>query len=134
MWNPGDDLLLDTSAVIESFRKNPNVALTLRNSSRLFLPVIVYGELLLGAEKSNASSRKAAEIALFTRVSTMLDIDWHTAQHYAKLRAALERQGTPIPENDIWIAALSVQHALHLYTADAHFQQVYGLRLHSVIK
>jgi tRNA(fMet)-specific endonuclease VapC len=54
-----------------------------------------------------------------------------TAKHYAQIRHVLRVKGRPIPENDIWIAAVAIQYGLILLTRDAHFQAVDGLSLKS---
>ena len=59
--------------------------------------------------------------------AAVLPCDRATAARYGELKAALRAQGTPIPENDLWIAALARQHALTLVTRDAHFAGVRGL-------
>jgi len=59
----------------------------------------------------------------------MLLPDLETARHYAEVNQNLRRRGTPIPTNDIWIAALALQHDLTLDTRDKHFQHVPGLKL-----
>jgi len=53
--------------------------------------------------------------------------DIETATHYARIKNDLRLKGKPIPENDIWIAALALQHGLILATRDAHFGEVDGL-------
>jgi hypothetical protein len=60
--------------------------------------------------------------------STVLDIGIETARHYAAIRLELKRAGTPIPANDVWIAALSRQHAFPVMSRDTHFDFVGGLR------
>ena len=52
-----------------------------------------------------------------------------TAEHYGRIRAQLAQSGTPIPENDIWIAALALEHQLPLAARDAHFDRVTGLQV-----
>ncbi len=59
----------------------------------------------------------------------MLAIDEDTAEFYASAFQALRRAGTPIPTNDLWIAALAQRHGLPVYTRDTHFQAVPGLVL-----
>ena len=59
----------------------------------------------------------------------VLTIDEETADFYATIVLALKRAGTPIPTNDIWIAALAQRHGLPVYTKDAHFEVVPGLVL-----
>ena len=51
----------------------------------------------------------------------LLKPDAKTAEHYADTFAALRRQGTPIPSNDLWIAALAKQHRMPLFSFDQHF-------------
>lgn len=57
----------------------------------------------------------------------LLPLTAETARQYARLRGALKRAGTPIPENDLWIAALAIEHGWPLATRDAHFACVPGL-------
>ncbi len=57
----------------------------------------------------------------------MLPLTTETRRHYARPRGALARAGTPVPENDLWIAALAVEHGRPLATRDAHFARVPGL-------
>ena len=59
--------------------------------------------------------------------ATLYDIDRLTARRWAQLKGALATAGTPIPDNDLWIAAVAVQHGLTLVTHDAHFSRVKGL-------
>jgi predicted nucleic acid-binding protein len=51
-----------------------------------------------------------------------------TAQHYAEVRDELRRRGRPIPENDVWIAALAREHAQPVVSRDEHFDHVVGIR------
>jgi predicted nucleic acid-binding protein len=56
--------------------------------------------------------------------SLVLPIDLATTGHYAAVRDELRARGTPIPENDVWIAALARQHGLAVVSRDAHFDHV----------
>ena len=58
----------------------------------------------------------------------VLNVDEHTAERYAEVRADLRRGGQPIPGNDVWLAALARQHALPILSRDRHFDFVPGLR------
>ena len=62
------------------------------------------------------------------RTFRVLDIGVETAAKYAQVRMELKRAGTPIPSNDVWIAALCRQHSLPLLSRDSHFEWVKGLR------
>ncbi|HWZ94414.1 MAG TPA: type II toxin-antitoxin system VapC family toxin [Opitutaceae bacterium] len=121
------DLVLDTSVVIAALRGVPGVEAKLDQVERLWLPVIALGELELGVElASNAGAQRAAVDAFLSAV-VVLTLTNQTARHYARLRAALSRAGTPIPENDLWIAALAVERGWPVATRDAHFVHVPGL-------
>jgi tRNA(fMet)-specific endonuclease VapC len=120
------DVLLDTSIVIPYFRGEPGLRALFLNAG-LFLPQIVLGELYCGANLSVDPSKQHALIARFLSAVVVLSPGLHTSEHYGRLRAALSRAGTPIPENDIWIAALAIEHQLPLAARDSHFAKVSGL-------
>ena len=67
----------------------------------------------------------------FLLVVRLMAITAQTAREYAQIRAQLRRAGTPIPENDVWIAALAKEHGWPLATDDEHFRRIAGLRLES---
>jgi tRNA(fMet)-specific endonuclease VapC len=92
----------------------------------VFLPIFVLGELRAGFAAGSQAGRNAAVLGQFLanrRVELLLP-DAETTEHYARLFAHLRGQGTPIPTNDLWIAALAVQHGLTLCTSDAHFRHL----------
>ena len=64
---------------------------------------------------------------MFLAAADALNPDQDTARHYGKIAAQLARAGTPIPQNDIWMAALSIQCGLPLATVDRHFERIEGL-------
>lgn len=123
----GEPLVLDSSVIVFGFKSHPAVLDALDQSVQIYVPVIAYGELYNGALKSQAPEKKLEQLAEFIKAVTLLDVDWNTAQCYGKVRRALEEKGRPIPENDIWIAALAVQHGLRLFARDEHFNEVEGL-------
>ena len=121
------DLLLDTSVVVAALRGVPGVEARLDQAERLWLPLVALGELELGVElASNAGAQRAALDAFLPAVAVLV-LTTETARCYARLRGALTRAGTPIPENDLWIAALAVEHGWPLATRDSHFDRVAGL-------
>jgi tRNA(fMet)-specific endonuclease VapC len=67
------------------------------------------------------------KIEQFLAAADVLAPDQETSRHYGRIAAQLARQGTPIPQNDIWMAALSIQCGLPLATTDQHFQRIEGL-------
>ena len=124
-------LVIDTN-VYAGFRQGvPRVVRILRSAHEIHLPLIVLGELLAGFAAGTRVERNRDELAQFMaspRVH-LLNPDEKTAHHYAQVYAALRKIGTPIPTNDLWIAALARQHRLPLFSLDAHFAAVPGLVL-----
>ena len=72
-------------------------------------------------------SKIERQIAMLLAAAVVLVPTESTAALYGAIHAALARAGTPIPQNDIWIAAMAREHELPLVTRDAHFRQVQGL-------
>jgi len=99
--------LLDTNILIAALKGHPNVRQRLETLplSSLRLSAIVLGELQFGAEKSAHGERNRARLAALTERLPLLGLDAESTRHYARLRALLERRGTPIGANDTWIAA-----------------------------
>jgi len=118
------DYLLDTSAVIALLRREPIAESRLRQAAHVFLPVIAYGELRYGVLRSHQPSGHQQQIETLLRLTPVLPCNSTTAAHYAELKHQLAARGTPIPENDLWIAALARQHALPLLTNDRHFDHL----------
>jgi len=122
-------ILLDSNIVIAHFRQDDSVTQQLLATLAIYLPVTALGELYHGAYKSANPPSKLAQLQLFLPWVTLLPITEQTAQHYGTICAALAQAGTPIPDNDIWIAALAMEHNLPLATRDAHFKYVQKLAL-----
>lgn len=92
----------------------------------VWLPLIVLGEVQAGFQSGSHSHRNHRMLSAFLQRSTagVLLPDQDTASHYAQLFAQLRRTGKPIPDNDLWIAALCVQHNLALISRDKHFDRI----------
>ena len=120
-------MILDTNALSAFFEGDAALRPVLHRTTRLFLPVVVLGEFRFGLLHSR--KRRLIEPALdaLEAATTVLPIDADTVRPYAEIRDRLKRAGTPIPSNDMWIAALAVQHALLVVSRDAHFDCVRGL-------
>jgi tRNA(fMet)-specific endonuclease VapC len=99
--------LLDTNIVIALFANDSDVLRQLSAASQIFIPSIVLGELYYGANKSAHSKANISHIDNFALKSAVLACDTETARHYGRSKDHLRAKGTPIPENDIWIAALA---------------------------
>lgn len=91
--------------------------------------MITVGELLFGAAKSSRQHENRLAIESFISQNTVLQLDFETALAYGSLKLQLKQQGTPIPENDIWIAASAIRWKLPLVTLDTHFQHIAGLSI-----
>lgn len=121
-------LILDTNAVSALFAGDPPLAEILAADDRHHLPVIVIGEYRYGLIRSRDRGRLGRLLDLLIHESVVLHIDAGTASHYATLREELRLAGRPIPENDLWIAALSRQHDLSIVTRDDHFERIADVR------
>jgi tRNA(fMet)-specific endonuclease VapC len=115
--------LLDTNIIIALFAEEALVKTNLGQASTVFIPSITLGELYYGARKSGRTQANLSKIDELVASSAILVCDAETAQQYGQVKNELRRKGRPLPENDIWIAALALQHDLILVTRDAHFQE-----------
>ena len=120
--------LLDTNIVIALFAAEPAMKDRLDAAEEVFIPSIVLGELYYGARKSRRVEENIARIDDFAARGVVLSCDTETARRYGELKDGLRRKGRPIPENDIWIAAIALQNDLTLVARDAHFLEVDGLK------
>jgi tRNA(fMet)-specific endonuclease VapC len=120
-------LFLDTSAVSALLAGDQGVHDLLDQDERHALPVVVIGEYRFGLLRSKERKRIAPLLEQLIRDSVVLEISESTTRHYAQVREALRSAGRPIPENDVWIAALVRQHDLPLVSRDRDFDYVKGI-------
>jgi tRNA(fMet)-specific endonuclease VapC len=123
--------LLDTNIVIAIFADEVMVRQQLAGAGEVFVPSIVLGELYYGAQKSARIAPNLARVEEFAANNSVLVCDTETARQYGEIKSELRAKGRPIPENDIWIAAIAKQHQLILITRDGHFHSVDGLLIES---
>ena len=116
--------LLDTNVVIAIFASDRQVHQRLREASEVFVSSVVLGELYYGARKSSHIESNLKKVEEFAAANAILDCDSTTAGHYGRVKNELRDKGRPIPENDIWIAAIARQHELTLVSHDSHFKAV----------
>lgn len=123
--------IIDTNVYSSFLRSEPAASHPLDLAHEIHVPLIVLGELLAGFAAGDIPSRNREELARFMASPRVLplNLDDRTAHHYGDLYALLRKQGTPIPTNDLWIAALARQHRLPLFSFDHHFRLVPGLEL-----
>ena len=133
MTNSGADtierLVLDTSAYARLRTGDPDVMDMVAAAETVVLPVTVVGELEAGfaAGSRAAANRIALNDFLSEPFVTVLDVTRSVARRYGDVFAELRRAGTPIPTNDLWIAASTLDCGGSLLTFDSHFERVVGL-------
>lgn len=121
--------LIDTVAAIARLKGDVAFLTALDPQATLSIPVIALGELYSGAENSTQIESNIQKIEQLVKGCELLLCDAQTARQYARISQQLRRKGRPIPQNDVWIAALAMQHGLTLVTRDAHFSHIEGLLL-----
>jgi len=122
-------LLLDTNRLSDALTGVAQVVDTLETAEAVYVPVIALGELRAGFLKGRRPAKNETRLQWFLSqdgVSTV-EVSASVSHRYAQIHGALRRAGTPIPTNDLWIAAIAIEHGLSLYTRDAHFRRVPGL-------
>lgn len=123
--------LLDTNAASAIIDKDADMQRWLRQDHETFVPSIVIGELYFGVYKSSRVQANLARVEEFIVGNSILSCDAETGRSYGLIKQQLKVKGRPIPENDIWIAAIAIQHGLALVTRDAHFNMIDNLVLES---
>jgi tRNA(fMet)-specific endonuclease VapC len=121
-------MILDTNALSAAADNDPAIITHLARADQLALPVIVLGEYRYGIAQSRNRATYENWLKGLLNDSLILDVNDPTTHFYAEITFELRRKGTPIPTNDIWIAALCRQHALPLLSRDRHFDLVAGIK------
>jgi tRNA(fMet)-specific endonuclease VapC len=121
-------VILDTNALSAVAEADPGAVAEFARAPTVAIPVIVLGEFWFGITQSRWRSKYEDWVSVTLQVCRILDISSETAGHYAEIRSELRKNGTPIPSNDVWIAALCRQHALPLLSRDRHFDIVKAVR------
>jgi tRNA(fMet)-specific endonuclease VapC len=120
-------MLLDSSVIIDFFRGRAEATTLINANPGFFVPVFVLGELYTGALRSRQSDKHLIQIRSFITFVTVVSAGMATAALYGKIKSSLWEKGKPIPENDIWIAAMAVEHGYTSVTRDRHFSSIEGL-------
>ena len=117
-------MILDTNAVSALLSGDQTIAEVLALEQQHHLPTVVIGEYRYGLMRSSQQERLGSSFDLVISRSIVLPIDLDTTTHYARVRHELRQKGRPIPENDLWIAALATQYALRIVSRDLHFDEI----------
>ena len=117
---------LDTSAYSHFRRGNEEVATLLDRAESVGVPTIALGELRTGFLLGGRRRRNETELEAFldNPAVEVLQVDHETSRHYAEIVAELRRAGTPLPTNDIWIAAAAARNGAAVLTCDDHFERI----------
>ena len=121
-------MILDTNALSAFVDGEPAVGARLSAEDRVAIPVIVLGEFRYGINGSRYRAKYEQWLEDHLRDFEILTVTEATTGVYAGIRASLKKLGRPIPANDVWIAALALQHRLPILSQDEHFDVVPGLR------
>ncbi len=116
--------LLDTNIIIPLLNGERSIREALENAEEIFLPATAVGELYFGAAKSGRPEANRTLINDFLRGRIVLACDSAVAHEYGRIKSLLKSQGTPLPENDVWIAATALHHELVLVSRDQHFRAI----------
>jgi tRNA(fMet)-specific endonuclease VapC len=122
-------VLLDTSAYVGFKRKIEEVVDIIANAELILFSPIVLGELMFGFRNGNRFKENMVDLNNFLEHEAVefIQIGKTTSDRYSRIALHLKRQGTPIPSNDIWIAAQAMEHGAEIITLDQHFENITGL-------
>jgi tRNA(fMet)-specific endonuclease VapC len=122
-------ILLDTSAYVGFKRNQAEVVDMIVYSESVLISPVVLGELMFGFRSGSRFKKNLAELNDFLKHEAieLVQIGAITADRYSRIAAQLKQQETPIPTNDIWIAAQTMEYGAELITTDQHFEKIKGL-------
>ena len=126
-------ILLDTNAYSNLLRGDENILDALSKAAIAHISVIVIGELLSGFKggAKEAYNKKLLQGFLGKPTVIVLDVTIETSEIFAEIKNVLKTSGTPIPINDVWIAAHAMETGSVLITNDEHFKRIPGIRIFS---
>ena len=117
---------VDTNRYTDFCANDSSTVEIFRGAAEIFIPFVVLGELRAGFKLGKSSDKNERNLVKFLNLPGVqtLHPDDQTSFFYASIFSDLRKKGTPIPTNDLWIAALVLQHELVLFTRDAHFDLI----------
>lgn len=122
-------ILLDTSAYVAFKLNDTEVVQTIIAAEEIIFSPIVLGELMFGFRNGSKFKENMKDFNQFLlhEVVELVSIGKITSDRYSRIASQLKEQCTPIPTNDIWIAAQTMEHGAELITTDRHFEKINGL-------
>jgi tRNA(fMet)-specific endonuclease VapC len=127
----GNKFILDTNIVTAWLKGEEAIADKIDRAVGIYIPVTVIGELYYGAMYSARVQKNISSIQRLLANYNVLLIDDVVAFAYGKIKSDLRKKGKPIPENDIWIAAIAFANKIAIVTRDKHFKEIEGLSIKS---
>jgi len=117
---------VDTNRLTDLLRGDARLAERLGACDEVWVPLMVLGEIKAGFLGGAQRHRNEALLQRFLAKATVSVLlpGRETAEHYGRIFVQLKRAGTPVPDNDLWIAALALEHDLTLITRDRHFERI----------
>jgi len=122
-------LCIDTNIYSALKRGNREVLEILENVDEIYIPAVVIGELIAGFRIGDKTKKNTDELMRFIDLPGVfiVNIDFLIAERYGILIKILRENGTPIPTNDVWIAATAFEKGSKLLTLDKHFNNIPGM-------
>lgn len=126
-------ICLDTNIFGALSRNEKDVVSLITEASNIFVSFVVYAELLAGFKNGNRAKENRNRFSEFMRKNgvVLIHSSNETIEIYSDIYVQLRRKGTPIPTNDMWIAAQAIETGSVLLTFDHHFEHIPGLRMHT---
>jgi tRNA(fMet)-specific endonuclease VapC len=124
-------IIVDTNILSDLFRPVPEVVKLINNSEKVLVPFTVVGEMLSGFRRGNKLEKNMLVWDEFIKDSSVevIGATKKTGEIYGEIHSYLVKKGRPIPINDVWIAAVCIEHDIQLLTRDSDFQHLPQLRL-----
>ncbi|MFO8111212.1 MAG: type II toxin-antitoxin system VapC family toxin [Desulfosalsimonadaceae bacterium] len=122
-------VMIDTNIYSLAMKGDPQVVEVLQRIEQIGISAVSIGELFSGFRAGSREKRNREELEIFLDSPRVLvhSIEVETADFYAAILNRLKSAGTPVPTNDIWIAASAFQHGYKLFSNDKHFRFIHGL-------
>jgi predicted nucleic acid-binding protein len=119
-------VMMDTSAYAAFMKGSPGIKEAVQQADEIVFNPVVLGELKAGFLMGRNEKKNRAILKDFLSSPRVIiaDIDEETSERYAVIVQSLRIKGTPIPTNDLWIAASAMQHGLKVLTTDKHYLEV----------
>ena len=117
---------VDTNRLTDLFQGDAQLAEQMGTCEEVWIPLMALAEIKAGFYGGDRLNRNEALLRSLLARDTVgiLFPGRETAEHYARLFVQLKRAGTPVPDNDLWVAALALEHDLMLITRDRHFKRI----------